>query len=131
MCLAENDRPLKSHLGEYCQREFPRYANGIFEVVSSFGRMTSTVFDRDTGTTNRVHDERLVATIIYGLQMMLGDAVVVRLGVRLSLGTSTLPESDQIYRCYMLWQNLHVVAVPVLLWCGTVGASPSHFLFWF
>lgn len=48
------------------------------------------------------HQETLVSSVTYGLQTMLGDAVV-------------------IYRCYVVWQSPRIIAVPVLLWCGTIA----------
>ncbi|KAG2144352.1 hypothetical protein DEU56DRAFT_732818 [Suillus clintonianus] len=42
--------------------------------------------------------------LIYALQTMIGDGVV-------------------IYRCYVVWQSVWVIIIPVILWCGSSAAA--------
>lgn len=64
----------------------------------------------------------IMKNIVYTLQTLLGDGVVV------SLATSSNKRNNliqhQIFRCYVVWQNVWIVFIPILGWFAVGGQSP-------
>jgi len=54
------------------------------------------------GYLARLHRESIYMCAMYCFQTLLGDAIV-------------------IHRCYVVWQNIWLVIVPIMLWFGTAG----------
>lgn len=51
-----------------------------------------------------IENETLAGTVIYHVQTLLGDAVV-------------------IYRCFVVWQSFWIILVPVIMWVVSIAAA--------
>jgi len=59
-------------------------------------------------------------TILYTLQTLLGDAVVVGT-IQPDFLTSSIILHSKIYRCYVVWRSLQIVTFLLFLWCSVAG----------
>lgn len=65
---------------------------------------------------------------VYTLQTLLGDGVVVSPRITPNKRYNILIE-HQIFRCYVVWQNIWIVLLPILGWVavgGQYNKSPSY-----
>ena len=70
---------------------------------------------------------QVLKSVLYVIQTLVGDAFVVRSGVR-DFGSDSRTDTSlalQIYRLHVIWsRNIFIIVLPVLLLTGTCGMLP-------